>query len=395
MVSLISSYSYSLEKIQGYMNLTKKSENAIDRVTRNGYHLLNNSHKYILIILLTSFDFYIDGVRIFDFFAYFLILLLVIMFLVRGGSIRFNQLVILIFMFYAFLGLVTGGAALTAAAIFFNGVLFFVFSRDEFLVEEKHVRFAILFHMFFFIVQFFLYHVYSQVVNFHHWTDIEPRLLSSIFRPAGLFYEPAIFCLNIFMLLMLLPMPKSKFLLFESLAILTLVLSMSLLGFIFATMAVIRFFRNKRTFLFLYLVMASLVGYLFVDDVYLNSILYRVLNLESDGSAHSRYSGLLSILSPPNFTKILFGMGFGHDYEEFGGSGIGASVSYVGIIGALYLTYNFLKNRVERFTRFLALMAIAMSAPIFSYAIFPFWIANFCNSHHFLIVHKKNSDSIE
>lgn len=365
------------------MDFTENSAKTVNSAIRLNFVLFKDSYKYILIILLSTFDFYMDGVRIFDFASYCLILILVIRFLFRGGSIRLDPLMISAFVFYAFIGLVNAGQPFTIAAIFLNCILFFIFSSGQFLVEEKHVRFALLFHTCFFIAQFSLYHINGQLVNFHYWTDIEPRLLSLIFRPAGLFYEPAIFCLNIFMLLMLLPTPKSRLMLLESFAILTLVLSMSLLGFIFAMMAVVRFFRTKKKYLLIYLAITSLVSYLYVDEAYINSIFHRVLDLESDGSARSRYGGLVSIFFPLDLTQSLFGMGFGVDYEEFGGSGIGASISYVGLIGALFLSYKFLKHPAKRFTRFLALMAIALSAPIFSYAIFPFWIANLLSPNYF------------
>lgn len=365
------------------MDFAENSAKAVNPTYRLNFVFFKDSYKYILIILLSSFDFYTDGVRIFDFASYCLILILVIRFLFCGGSIRLDPLIISTFAFYAFLGLVNGGQPLTIMAIFFNCILFFVFISGEFLVEEKHVRFALLFHICFFIAQFFLYHMNGQLVNFHYWTDIEPRLLSSIFRPAGLFYEPAIFCLNIFMLLMLLPAPKSRLMLLESLAILTLVLSMSLLGCIFAMMAVVRLFRTKKKYLLIYLAITSLASYLYVDEAYINSIFHRVLDLESDGSARARYGGLVSVLFPLDLMQSLFGMGFGVDYEDFGGSGIGASISYVGLIGALFLSYKFLRHPANRFTRFLALIGIALSAPIFSYAIFPFWIANLLSPHYF------------
>ena len=108
----------------------------------------------------------------------------------------------------------------------------------------------------------------------------------------------------------------------------------------------------------------------------------RVLDLGSDASAEGRYGDFFNLFSSENLIYHLVGRGFGASFEQFGSSGASAAISAVGVVGVvLFAGWLFFKSR-ELLVGILSLIAIMISAPIFSYGIFPYWIANIiCHSN--------------
>jgi hypothetical protein len=260
--------------------------------------------------------------------------------------------------------------------MFVNCFLFFLLSSKIFRPESRHIKFVLFFHIFFFVFQFLYYYILGDVINYHTFTDIDPRLESSIFRPAGLFYEPAIYCLNIFMLLILLNPAESKFSVIEALAIISMVLSVSLLGFALAFMSIARLIRFGRYAILIYTLLLMPFAGLIIAEGVTEFVGNRVLDLGADASAGDRYGGLFTIFSQQELVYYFFGKGFGADFEKFGGSGIAAAISSVGIIGVVFFIVWLLCSVKDLFSGVLFLIAILISAPVFSYGIFPYWIAN-------------------
>lgn len=335
----------------------------------------NNLFKYLLVALLCLFDFYKWGFRIFDVICYAALLFFIAP---TCKNIKINSsqvVVILLALFYAALGLSFGGYVPTVVAMLINVLLFFLFGSDELLMESKHIKFALLLNVIFFYFQLFAYYGAGQIINFHEFTDIEPRLMSSIFRPAGLYYEPAIYCLSVFMLLMINPSRQPKPGIVEVCAIISLVLSVSFLGFFFAALVMVRLLKEKQYILPLSAIMLFIFLYEYIDDSFVNFVFGRLFDIDSDASASERYGNLLMTLSYPALIETTFGAGFGADFDKYGSSAISVAISSVGLVGVVMFVLWLLKSTRDRFTTILAMVGIFISAPVFTYAIFPFWIA--------------------
>lgn len=328
------------------------------------------------------FDFYKSGVRIFDIVAFVLIIIFALIFFNLKSLQPIPVISLAVAGIYASVGLLSSENYPTVFALLINCFLFYLLSHKEFKPSQNQITTVLLIHLLFFFWQLFNFYVAGDIVNYHYFTDIDPRLESSIFRPAGLFYEPAIYCYAVFMLTTMLDSKKSKYGFLEAVVMVSMVLSVSLLGFLFATFILIRIVFNKKfiapILCFLPIIFVS-KEQLEMISVFIES---RVLDLGSDASAEGRYGDFLNLFSGENLIPHLVGRGFGASFEQFGSSGASAAIAAVGVMGVvLFAGGLFLKSR-ELIVGIFSLIVIMISAPIFSYGIFPYWIANIiCHSN--------------
>lgn len=335
----------------------------------------NSLFKYTLIVLLCLFDFYKWGFRIFDLICYGMLFFFIASASENFRVVRSQLFVFFLALLYTVFGVSFGGYLPAAGAMLVNVFLYFIFSSEDLYLENKHIRFALLVNIVFFYIQLFVYYGAGHLVNFHEFTDIEPRLMSSIFRPAGLYYEPAIYCLSVFVLLMIILGRKSKLGLIEVCAISSLVLSISFLGFFFAGLVLIWLVKEKKYFLPLTAVVLAILAYQYIDESFVDFVFGRLSDINSDASANERYGSFLTALSFPALIQTAFGMGFGANYEMYGSSAISAAISSIGFFGVGIFMLWLIKSASDRFATLLVMAGVFVSAPVFSYAIFPFWIA--------------------
>lgn len=332
--------------------------------------------KFFILLFFSLFDFYKWGFRIFDIAALPLVAIASLT-LIGQKWIKISLLIsVAVAGVYAAVGLLSTEYYLTVLAIFVNFFLFFVLSLKEFKPSQKQIEVVLLIHIFFFFFQLVSFYQMEKIINYHAFTDIDPRLESSIFRPAGLFYEPAMYCYTTLILTTMLDSKKSKYGILEALAMVSMVLSVSFLGFAFAALIITKQILAKKF-------MAPILCVLTISFVsseqqiaILTFIENRVSDLGADASAQGRYGELFNIVSSKHWIYSLFGRGFGASFEQFGASGASAAISAVGVLGVMAFTGWMLFRSRELMAGFIALVGIMISAPIFSYMIFPYWMAN-------------------
>lgn len=332
--------------------------------------------QFFVLLFFSMFDFYKSGYRIFDISAFALILLFVLT-CIRLKSIRASSLILLLVAcVYTIAGLFSSEKNSTPLALFFNCFLFFLLLLKEFKPSQKQIELVLVIHLFFFFFQFSYFYATGNIANYHWFTDIDPRLESTIFRPAGLFYEPAIYCYAMFMLTTMLDSRHSKYGVLEALVMVSMVVSVSLLGFVFAALILIRLVSKNKLIAPILCVLPIIFASGELIKTMSTFVENRLFDLGSDASADGRYGNIQEIFSNENLIYHLFGRGFGASFDQFGSSGASASISAVGILGvALFSGWLLLKSR-ELMVGILSLVAIMISAPIFTYGIFPYWIAN-------------------
>jgi hypothetical protein len=233
------------------------------------------------------------------------------------------------------------------------------------------VRTLIVIHCGALLLQAAVYYVSGQVLNFHFFLGLEPRLLSSIFRPAGLFLEPAVFSLAMILMLGIRVRLREPFDWYEGLALICVLISLSLWG-IGAVVIYLLLFR--RALLMVITSTAAVVALLWIEqaDLLVGKIVRfffsRVANLSTDGSAQGRYGGIdIFFDDPARHWVVWFGRGINNDYEQLGSAGFTFLLNSFGIIGSLALAVCivFLSRRI-RISLLLLIGLILTAAPIFT-----------------------------
>jgi len=332
--------------------------------------------QFFILLFFSMFDFYKSGYRVFDIAAFALIAIFLLLYY-RPRSIAIAAVIsIAVAGIYAVAGLFSSEEYRTILALFINCCLFYLLSLKVFRPSQKQIEMVLLIHLSFFFLQFFYFYATGSIVNYHSLTDIDPRLESTIFRPAGLFYEPAIYCYAMFILTTLLDSRQSKYGVIQALVMITMLLSVSLLGFVLASFILVRLLTAKKFMAPLLCALPIIFASNEQTGAILTFVENRVSDLGSDASASDRYGNILEVFSDENLINHLIGRGFGASFEQFGSSGASAALSAVGILGvALFSCWLLLRSR-ELLVGMLSLIVIMISAPIFSYGIFPYWIAN-------------------
>jgi hypothetical protein len=351
-------------------NLRNKTSNSEE----NSRSLI--SPPLFILIFFSLFDFYKSGFRVFDVVAIAFIAICILIYRKFNPLSAGSVVTLLGAGVFALIGIFSNNNYPSIFALLVNYFLFHILSLKEFKPSQKQIKLVILLHLFFFFLQFSYFYATKEIINYHTFTDITPRLESSIFRPAGFFYEPAIYCFAMFILTTMLDSRNSKYGMIESLVMVTMVLSVSLLGFAFAAFILIRLVSEKKFGALIFCVFLVIFAKGELIESILTFVKNRIFDLDEDGSAEGRYGDILNLFSNENLIYHLFGRGFGANFEQFGSSGASAAISAVGIFGvSLFSGWLLLRSRVL-LVGILSLVVIMISAPIFSYGIFPYWIAN-------------------
>lgn len=233
------------------------------------------------------------------------------------------------------------------------------------------VRILIVIHCGVQLLQAAVYYISGQVLNFHAFLGLEPRLLTSVFRPAGLFLEPAVFSLAMILLLGIKVRLREPFDWYEGLALVCVLLSLSLWG---AGAVVIYLLLFRRTLLAVMTATAVGVALFWADqaDLLVGHIVRffvsRITSLSTDISAQGRYGGIDVLFDDPaRHWAVWFGRGINNDYEQLGSAGFAFLLNSFGIVGSLALAVCivFLSRRI-RISLLLLIGLILTAAPIFT-----------------------------
>jgi hypothetical protein len=332
-------------------------------------------------ILFSLFDFYINGFRVFEIIGY---LVIIPLFILKNRKIKNNiymgALYLLIYILYS---LLISDNYKTILGITLSAILYLYLINCKIIVSQKIILFLLFLNLLAFFFQLTIYHISENIINYHFFTDIESRLTSSIFRPAGFFYEPAIYSLAIYMLYLLVDQ-KIKFYKFIScITISSLLLSFSFLGIFMGIFLFIKSFHKNIKIIFISIVLIALLFYLLISlgSEYYSFIYNRVSNISEDGSAQERYLGFINLFIKRNFLEIFFGSGIGSNFEEFGQNLVSSIISQFGILGGILgLTY-VLTSGKNRAVRFILILPVLISAPIITYGFFAFWLSQFFYSN--------------
>lgn len=347
----------------------------------------------ITVFLFSMWDFYLPqiGLRLFDLFGIGLLCLwMLLQLLFVSRQVKFSthnyitvNLLIVWGLFFSILGILVSLDNTKPVAGFLIGsalFVFFYFIKIDELELEKSLRITIILHIFFLLFQFIYYHIYGIVINPYGFLGgDEPRALSSIFRPTGLFLEPAAYSVSMLMLLIVRFFIVKSLGIIDILALLTIYLTLSLWGLIASTIFMFIFARKNLIFYFLILVLATLVtmSIPFIPVDWLNandSPWIRLMNLGDDSSTNSRFGALVN---SPNFFDLIIGKGVGNDYHYFGSSGIAFVMSAGGLLGSSILFYLLFKlTRKDKFFLRCTLIFLCMTAaPIWTTMFWWLWLA--------------------
>lgn len=231
--------------------------------------------------------------------------------------------------------------------------LFFYKLKIEDRSIERAMNILLVINFAFILFQYATFQITRQVFNPFEFLGIDVRLTGgNIFRPAGLFREPASFALMIFSFIIIKIRIKSKMDFICWLGILAIFLSLSLWGAVAATCLIIFLYWRSPILQFFSIVAASLIVVYWNSILKLSETLFllnRIVNIEDDGSANERYAGNEGALADPVFW---FGHGPNIDnYQYFGGNGLGYLLATWGLLGGtiilLLLAQNVPRNKLS------------------------------------------------
>jgi hypothetical protein len=346
-----------------------------------------------IVACLSFWDFFIGEIRIFDFVGLLLFFCVLASIAIahvgnapqieRQTLLTVAVLFFLVFV-YSLIGIQSHPDNLKPSVGMLFGVLILTLGRC--LVLEDHlldrsIAIVAWIHISAFFFQLGVFYSTKQVVNFHALFGLQPRLISFVFRPAGLFLEPAIYCFFACSLFFLRRQRNRPFVALDALLILSMVLSLSLWG----TAIAIALFFVFRTRLALFITMGLSIAAIFALDLQnlSHSLVFqffemRLSGLGSDASAQGRYGGtfewLFSLLANP---AILFGNGINNFFEEHGSNGWAFILNSMGLIGTsiLFVLLSLLAPP-RRWIFFSAAFAILLTAaPLWKTFYFWCWIA--------------------
>jgi hypothetical protein len=261
---------------------------------------------------------------------------------------------------------------------------YFYSIRLDWRSVEKMLSIVIEIHASYLIFQYLYYKNFGIVLNAYGFLGgEEPRALSSIFRPTGLFLEPAAYSVSMLMLLTLRIFITKVFDKLTFLALGSIFLTLSLWGWICSIIFILMFSR-RNIVLFVAVTIAILfifVAFAFIDSDWIKASdnpWSRLMRLGDDSSANVRFAGLIS---DDTYTltsiNLWFGQGISNDYHDFGSNGLAFIVSAGGLFGTSVFII-LLSTLIPRSRKFIILAFILLymtAAPMFTMAFWWFWLA--------------------
>jgi hypothetical protein len=345
-----------------------------------------------LFACASLWDFYIGEVRIFDFIGLTLLLITIPCIAIIGKDSPqierqavATSIIVFAFVFvFVAIGIHSNPENLKPSIGMLLGVLVLAVVRcltvDE-TVIDRSINWVAWIHLFAFAFQLTFFYTIKEGLNYHAVVGLQPRLYSSVYRPAGLFLEPSIYCFFAASIFLLRRQREQAFQLLDTFLLVSMILSLSLWG-ISVSLLLLFIFRT-RTFVFASI--GTVIAALFaVNAIGFSSYpLYRffagrIIDLASDPSAQGRYGGTIewvfSLLSNPT---VLFGDGINNFFEENGSNGWAFILNSMGLIGTLFLFVLFaLLAHPRRWILFGFAFAILLTAaPLWKTLYFWCWIA--------------------
>jgi len=340
-----------------------------------------------LAILPFLWDYYIFDVKIFDLAAVFLSLFCII-FLSKDSFKLINKSRVLYFLsffiFFIIIGLIVYKDFKGFAGLFL-GVTYFYFTCLYFDIKsvQKYSFYIMVLMIASFLLQYFSVYILGEPINYHAVFGLAPRLeYAAGYRTAGLFLEPTSYCAMMFMIITIRFLFNS-FSLYESIGILTMLLSFSLYGilisFILIGYWVVFKMKSMAPVFVICMIMSPILYILLLDslssDPRILQILERVSSIATDVSFQSRYS------QQEDTNQSLFNLLFGNGLSTsgggiYGGSGLGYAISGIGVIGFfifLFLLVNLYRKRV--FYVVTSILIILMSSYYWTFLVFWMWLA--------------------
>ena len=336
-----------------------------------------------IVALLTQFDFYRSGFRIGEVVAYGLVFVLGMLFLPKSDHLGKMAILFAAGLIYLLFGLNNGlnyETVKSAFGIFIALCTIIAFSIYEVRVSGRVIRILIWINIGFFLVQMIVFYAAGELIDYHWFTDVEERLESTIFRPAGLYYEPATYCLAMFMLSALLDPRDSKFNVTELAVAATMVLSLSLWGFVGALVLVGRIAPFKPRIAVAAVFVVAVAVYAFANAQNLDAldvsefVFDRLSNLEFDNSAVDRYSNLFRLFQEAD-TTLIFGTGFGGNQDVYGGSTLGRLLTETGVLGFVGLMMMLVRQSVRPIDFIVCLVPVLLAAALVTYGFFGLWLS--------------------
>ena len=362
----------------------------------NNLRFTNTLPKSVILItvfLFSLWDFYLPqiGIRLFDFFGIGILCLWMLCRLtlvsrqVIFSTNKFFVINLLIVwgIFFSILGIAVSIDNAKPIIGFLMGIVLFVFFysiKIDVLDLEISLGIIILMHVACLLFQYIYYLFFGVVLNFYGFLGgEEPRALSSIFRPTGLFLEPAAYSVSMLMLIIIRYFIINTFDKISIFAIISIFLTLSLWGLIASSILILIYMRKNIKFYAIYFAVIILI-FIFIPFIpvdWLNANdnpWMRLMNLGDDSSTNSRFGGLVNFES---YVKLFIGKGVGNDYHDFGSSGIAFIMSAGGLFGFCMLLFLLFKLiRKEQSFLFIILIILCMSAaPIWTTMYWWLWLA--------------------
>jgi hypothetical protein len=341
---------------------------------------------------VSLWDFYIGELRIFDFAA----LVLTFLFLALAAVMRLGApaierrtvapaaAIFVLILAFSVMGIGLHPDNLKPSIGMLLGVLVLVLTRcvsmDEQLIDRSIYCVAWL-HVLAFFFQLIYFYSTKQVVNYHLIVGLQPRLQAAVFRAAGFFLEPAIYCFLACSLFLLRRQRKQIFGMLDTLLLVSMILSFSLWG-VAVGVSLLVLFRTRVAFGIL---LAILVVFSFAFSALdlSHSPVYRffenrLTSIGSDRSALGRYGGTFDWISGLLSDRtVLFGNGINNFFEEHGSNGWAFIVNSIGVVGTSVLFMLFVSLAPPRkwFLFGISFAILLTAAPLWKTLYFWFWIA--------------------
>ena len=301
-----------------------------------------------LLLIANLWDFYhpLLRIRIFDFLLFgTVIFMCLVTFLQKKPTVEFDSrgrphilAVSILIVASCLVALFTDAENYRSAIGIILSLSIFLFFYKVVIDEQyifRSMNILLVINIAFLLFQYLIFVTSGQVFNPFEFLGIDVRLTGgNVFRPAGLFREPASFALMIFSFIVLKLRVRPKLDLISWTGIGAIFLSLSLWGAL-ASVLLIVFLYWRSAVLHVLMGLSAFLVVIFWDVIVRLSesvfLLNRLLNIQEDGSAVERYGIGDNILRDPVFW---FGHGPSTDnYQYFGGNGLGYMLATWGVIG--------------------------------------------------------------
>jgi len=369
---------------------------------------INTTHFFgITLFLFTLWDFYFgeyaQGYRLFEIYGFIFLIIYeaFVFFNLKKISLskifRQNSTYLYIFALVFFIGGLHGIAndwnnffkPCLGICIGLLTFLFFYLREFKINILIFYLSALIYIHVFLLIIQCIVFYAHNYLINFHELIGVDPRVFGEIFRPSGLFQEPAHFALFTFMLFSLRYQIIRKFDLVGYIALFGMLLSFSFFSYLTVIIYVAFIFRKNIKLVLLFalflFILVSTPNIINIEG--LSYILDRVNNFSNDNSFVARYSGLENILVlTNNFPYSIVGVGLTNDYLILGSSGLAFILNAIGLLGFSILIWDLwrLAKKGNRLNFIVIFFLIMLATPLWTSLFFWAWIGLMLNPRCYL-----------